>query len=329
MSDKSVVAICPGGFITGGPELIHQFVDAINQNGGDASIVYFPFDGDFEVPEPYSHYNVRVCKIDDLKNKDSHFVIPEVATGYIKKLPGVNFHIWWLSVDNYFSYEKSSCFYKLKLLLKKLIRHPSLSLEPLTIKQLTGYKHWVQSYYAKEFLESHHIESKFLSDFLSEGHLRQEVDLSKKKNIICYNPKKGANVTNRLIKTYPNYNFVPIQNMTAKQVSELLQSAKIYIDFGNHPGKDRIPREAAMAKCVVITGRKGSAKNEYDIKVDPKYKVDEESERFYSIMGELIQDIFDKFDCHLVKFEPYINNILSEKKLFNQQVLEFMDNIKS
>jgi hypothetical protein len=321
MINKSVVAICPGDSVTGGPELIHQFVDRINENGGDAKILYYPFGSVFQVPNAYLKYNVNVCSIDDLKNKTFEFVVPEISTVYIKELPGTNFNIWWLSVDNYFKYKNGSFFSKIKLFIKKLIKYPSL---PLTINQLKKYKHWVQSYYAQEFLGTYGIESTLLSDFLNNEHLNQDVDIFKKENIICFNPKKGISVTNQLIDAYPNYKFVPIQNMTAKEVSELLQSSKIYMDFGNHPGKDRIPREAAMAKCVVITGTKGSAKNKYDIAVDSKYKIDEEGDDFCAVVGKLFQDVFDRFEHHIESFEPYLTKIASEEAAFNQQVLDFM-----
>lgn len=187
----------------------------------------------------------------------------------------------------------------------------------------------MQSYYAKEFLKSKNIESNFLSDFLNEEHLNQSIDIKNKKDIICFNPKKGARITEQLINTYPRYKFVPIQKMTAKEVSELLRNSKIYIDFGNHPGKDRIPREAAMAGCVVITGVKGSAKNKYDIAVDSTYKIDENSDGFCFIVGELFKDVFDRFEVHSKMFEPYRDKISSEKLAFDQQVLAFMDSIKS
>ena len=33
---------------------------------------------------------------------------------------------------------------------------------------------------------------------------------------------------------------------------------QVYIDFGHHPGQDRLPREAVQCGCVVITGTRGS-----------------------------------------------------------------------
>ena len=47
--------------------------------------------------------------------------------------------------------------------------------------------------------------------------------------------------------------------MTSKEVQELLSKCKVYIDFGHFPGKDRVPREAAMCNCCIITGKYGAS----------------------------------------------------------------------
>ena len=324
MNTKRIVIICPGNLVTGGPELIHQFVDRINENGGSASVLYHPFNKTFDTPEPYSNYNIDVCELKQIKNSECCFVIPETSTKYISELPGDNFHIWWLSVDNYTNFKKNSLFKQLKLKIRRALKKPNL---PLTLNQMKKYKHWVQSFYAKEFLQAYKIKSKMLSDFLNEEHLAQIVNPNIKENKICYNPKKGYEVTKTLINAYPNFEFIPIQNMTATDVSRLLQQCKVYIDFGTHPGKDRIPREAAMAGCVVITGIRGSAKNIHDIAVDQQYKIDEKQLDFCRITGSLIQNIFDEFDSHMNNFEGYRNKIRNEKKEFEAQVLDFMKNV--
>ncbi len=39
-----------------------------------------------------------------------------------------------------------------------------------------------------------------------------------------------------------------------------MRKAKLYIDFGYHPGKERMPREACLLDCCLIIGKDGSAK---------------------------------------------------------------------
>lgn len=54
-----------------------------------------------------------------------------------------------------------------------------------------------------------------------------------------------------------------------------MSKSKVYIDFGNHPGKDRIPREAAISGCIVITGKRGAAAFAEDVCIPETYKFDE------------------------------------------------------
>lgn len=53
--------------------------------------------------------------------------------------------------------------------------------------------------------------------------------------------------------------WVPLIGMTTEEMRSCMSKSKVYIDFGNHPGKDRIPREAAISGCIVITGKRGAA----------------------------------------------------------------------
>ncbi len=57
----------------------------------------------------------------------------------------------------------------------------------------------------------------------------------------------------------PGWTFVPLENMSKQEVRALMQQSRYYIDFGHHPGKDRLPREAAASGCVVLTLRAGAA----------------------------------------------------------------------
>ena len=80
-----------------------------------------------------------------------------------------------------------------------------------------------------------------------------------KENIILYNRSKGYHLTKKIIKRLPEFTFIPLINCTREQLSALFSKSKIYIDFGNHPGKDRMPREAALNNCCIIVGKNGAA----------------------------------------------------------------------
>ena len=75
------------------------------------------------------------------------------------------------------------------------------------------------------------------------------------------------------MKLVGDVEWVPLQGYTLEQMRSILSRAKVYVDFGNHPGKDRIPREAAVSGCIVVTNRIGSAANSLDIPIAEEFKV--------------------------------------------------------
>ena len=180
--------------------------------------------------------------------------------------------------------------------------------------------HLVQSEYAKSFLASKNINSTYLlEDYLHENFISRQFDIVTKKNIVAYNPKKGAYFINKLIKAMPEIKFQPIINMSQDEVIELLTSAKIYIDFGNHPGKDRIPREAAHLKCCVISNKMGSAKNNKDLPIPQKYKFDQSNASIVKIQEKIIQ-IFDDYPNCLSDFNSYRLKIKHSEEIMNSQI---------
>jgi hypothetical protein len=222
--------------------------------------------------------------------------------------------VWWLSVDNYFGAKVEPVLSEMWLRNKNPLRRR------VPLCRLGNYRHYAQSTYAREFLADYGIEAEMLTDYLSAEHLRPRGTAVGRKNIVIYNPKKGFGKTAHLRERNPDLKFVPIQNMSSQQAAELLASAKVYIDFGDHPGKDRLPREAAMAGCCVITGRQGSARNEDDVPILGMYKLDDDSNEYLSAFRPLALDIFEHYPAHAEHFEAYRERIRREPGAFREQV---------
>ena len=114
-------------------------------------------------------------------------------------------------------------------------------------------------------------------------------------------------------------NIFPLENMNNQEMVNAFTKAKLYVDFGNHPGKDRIPREAAMFYCCIITGRKGAANNDEDIPILAKYKIDEDKSEIDAVK-KVIEETVYNYENQLSDFHTYREKILSEKKLFIENV---------
>jgi hypothetical protein len=103
--------------------------------------------------------------------------------------------------------------------------------------------------------------------------------------------------------------------MPREEVIKLLQKAKVYIDFGHHPGKDRLPREAAILGCCVITGKRGSAKFFEDVPIPDEYKFEDKEESIPEIIDK-IKDCFENYEERYKDFEYYRQFIKNEPQKF-------------
>ena len=324
--DSKVYVVCPGNYHTGGAELLHQLCSQLITFGVDAYMFYF-VKGSFDlkgdpVDDFYRKYHLPYA----LKPEDAErniFVAYEGPTEYLylpKKSQRV---LWWLSADNFL------------LSLSDYLRSKTLStrLDFTPLQKFFTFHdqdkemiHFAQSEYAYQFLKVNGVPDYkiyMVEDYLNQAFLSRaaQVDLSRKQNIVAFNPRKGFEVTQQLIKFAPDLAWFPIQNMTPEQVQELLAAAKVYIDFGNHPGKDRIPREAAISGCVVITGRRGSAGNDVDINIPAEFKFDERNFNPQAVI-EKIREVFADFDAAHEKQADYHARILDDKNRFAREVAE-------
>jgi hypothetical protein len=114
---------------------------------------------------------------------------------------------------------------------------------------------------------------------------------------------------------------MPLVGFDREQLAEIFLTSTLYIDFGHHPGKDRLPREAAIHGCCVITGRNGSAANAVDVPIGADYKFDEKNAKFVEAFGTQLKNILGHFDESAKDFEHYRHVIANEQIEFDRQVV--------
>ncbi len=96
---------------------------------------------------------------------------------------------------------------------------------------------------------------------------------------------------------------------------------KIYVDFGHHPGKDRLAREAALHGVCVITGLYGSAANSVDVPILDHYKLNPHAKDFMAQFFNLVTEIFNNFSEQQNHFQHYRAIIAEEPNLFQEQII--------
>lgn len=316
--NTKIFMVCPPKLKTGGPELAHQLVHELQKLGLNAYIYYIGGDEN-PVNDEFKKYNDKyIINLDnnDLNNNNI-LIVPETYTYLVKKYyRKIQTAIWWMSVDNY--YRETENKNKMKQVIKKIINYN----QPYMFEKKINTNHFCQSRYALEFLKDKGVENNniyYLSDYINETYLGLKIDYSKKENNVLYNPKKGFEFTKKLIDNSKNINWIPIQNLTTEQVKKLLCKSKVYIDFGNHPGKDRFPREAAACGCCIITGKRGSAKYYEDIPIMDKYKFEDDEENIGLILDK-IYDCLENYNLRINDFKNYIECIEKEKDIFENDI---------
>lgn len=349
--ESYVYVMCPAAYATGGPELLHQFAFSLRNKGVNAYMYYIPNDIDNPVHNAYEKYDVPFVR--EIKDDPENLLVTSEIYDHMKlayQFKNIRKCLWWLSVDNFFISREMSSFPKKMFIntlrvvdmfgaylfdrhfydLPKHIMGRYANISCNEDKYLKCYMyHFYQSEYARETLLKIGLAENniyALSDYLNDEFVASSIDaIFNKENIVLYYPRKGIVFTSKIVRKSSNeINYIPIQGFTRSQMVELLQKAKVYIDFGNHQGKDRIPREAAISKCCIITGRRGSAGNNIDVAIPDEYKFEENSvEDIINKIKECLSDYDEKID----DFQLYRDRIANEKKVFLEQIdnLFFVD----
>lgn len=328
--NTKIYVYCSAGAVTGGIELLHQLVSTLNDAGVNAYIVYVG-DSPHTVPDDYRCYNIKTTEtvVDSAENVEVFFEV-----GFDQAFHSTNTQklLWWLSVDNFFIGSKKilspadmfefsprlamkALYYRFMRLLGRRREQTLISLSKLRkLDALNAY----QSEYAQNFLQNHGFKAVVaLKDFINADHIAP-YDTSAKEDLVLYNPKKGAAFTKRLMEAAPDLKWIALQGMSRNELIRVIRRAKVYIDFGHHPGKDRLPRECAMNGCCIITGMRGAAGFYEDVMLPSQYKFDENRCSIDEII-DTIRLTLDNYDHAVNDFAAYRNMISGEKAEFELQ----------
>lgn len=323
-ANTKIYIFCPGGFATGGPEALHQLGAQLISLGFDAYMYYYspaPDLGDL-VHNNYKKYNVPVAG--EPENEPQHIIIlPET---YLIPIFEYNYHrirkiIWWLSVNNYYITQqyivdgiKHKKFFKLRTYFGNF-RIASFS--KLRRRQIQHISH---SYYSLVHLLENGIKpAGRISDYMNNEFFDGVDESIAKENIIIYNPVKNDEFLDQIISLTPALNWIPIKGMIPTQVAELMNKAKLYVDFGYHPGKERMPREACIMRCCMIIGKSGSAAYTEDMPIPERYRFDK-SEALIPEIITRINECLGSYETLVTDFEPYRKVLYREEQKFKNDV---------
>lgn len=295
---------------TGGPEALHQLCSTLNELGEDAFIYYYGNDYSQthkeEFVPKYSEYNLKssdISNFSDLDRENTVVIIPEVfPVKLIENFKNSKVVFWRLCIFTHG--------------------------QELNLPAFQKVYHGCQSDTQFKILKDSKLFDKnkcfMLSDYSNQIYITNEKDLLKdRKNQVLYNPRKGFKHSQLIINflSKSGIKLIPITGMSNEQIRNLILDSKVYIDFGDHPGKDRMPRECASGGCVVITGTQRCGANKKDIPIDEKFDYDENNDSYeYQKVGEFILEVLDNYETYFENQKQYRNIIGREKKTFIKEV---------
>lgn len=330
---EKIYVFAPYGNATGGVELAHQLVDYLRNNGENAFIVYvrsglhIVYDCNSITPQ-YSKYNISVTsEVED--SELNILILPEVYFEFVLKYKKIRIGCWWMSVDNRYTHVSFPEFFmhikskgrKVKVFLSHFLlgRYWRLKNSTKSLKK-NSYRiiHLYQSYYAYNHIKELGLTNAMpLSDYINIETISQ--NHVEKDNIILYNPVKGFAFTKKIIERMGGYNFVALQGFSREELSEVMAKAKLYIDFGEFPGKDRLPRETVMNGCCVVTGKNGASGFYEDVPIKNEYKFDINEANIDKIIKK-IKYILENYESCNRDFDHYRDIVKNEKKEFYHEI---------
>lgn len=323
-----IYVVYPRGQKTGGPEALHQLVDALRKHGQDAYLVPHPATVRNERVTAFEVYDApEATRVID--SHDSIVVVPEVFINYLFDLKFALPICWWLSIDN------SATFIARKSVERSApmeIFNRTSRVAPRILALRTSFDvarirrsriiHAVQSSYAWAYLFTNlRVIPSLLSDYTPLDEFKTARPRADRlPNLVTYNPVKGGHIIREVIKrTDPSILWRPIQGMSRPEVVSTLQESGIYIDLGHHPGKDRLPREAAVSRALTLVSRRGSGAFYGDVPIPWEHKVTPGRDEI-AVVSEMLPSLIDNLQLEVDKQDPYRIIIEGERNRFNLEV---------
>lgn len=329
---NKVYVITPFHHCTGGVELAHQLVDYLRNRQQEAYVVYVNgtvISKDQTITGNYSRYNLKSTDVIE-DSPDNIMVLPEIYFEFVLYYRRIKVACWWMSVDNRYNFihipffkrffSETNIRAKLGLIKAELKGTPLgyRNSDTLLKKEAARVIHLYQSHYAQFHLYSKGFTKVMpLSDYINLD-LLGNIEC-RKKDVVLYNPAKGMEFTAKVMAAMPDTRFVALEGLNREQLRTLLETSKLYIDFGPFPGKDRLPREAVANGCCILTGRLGASYFYEDIPIDEQYKFDV-NDRSIAAITEKIKYILNNYDRCKQDFDFFRSCIGKEQEVFYREI---------
>lgn len=327
---RYIYILCPEKKVTGGTEALHQLRYYLELLGFNSYIVYYDTTNKYvnsDIPDRYLQYftkkkNVVHGEIIEDQN-DICVVAPEFSTSMLWRYRNVEKVIWWLSV-RYYDGGKFMRYLAFRHWIKKIIQNPFNIWKYKNYSNpydVTNAIHCCASQYAYQYVtiklkqKAYKLIEPISKDFLNIG---PEIDIRlNRKNQVAYNPAKPSKIMKKLLKN-GEFDFIPIRKMTPVEIAQTMRTVKLYIDFGEFPGPERIPKEAVYNGAEIIVGKRNAACNSFDINIPNQYKIEDYTN--LKLISAKIKEMLENYEKYYQDFETFRRQICNLEKNFIESI---------
>lgn len=295
MSNNKFYIFTPARYCSGGPEALHQLAYYLRKLGLKSYTVYYDYSGFCEEKPAvrYEQYEVETIEYEQIEDRSYNFVIaPENAPWCLNGFRKAQKCIWWLSVA-YNNVMKagileSLVYAKRKMFGQKLDNYRKVAFALGDCWHLCGSKYAyleVRNRYPKSKVE--YLVEPISLDFLRMGNIGLPTN---REDLVLYNPAKPSRMMTELLERN-RFNYVPLKGFTPEGLAEMYKKAKLYVDFGEFGGPERMPKEAVYFGCNILVANHNAAANDFDVAIPQWYKVDdgETAEQIESQIADMLE----------------------------------------
>ena len=335
LKSSKIYIFCPHDSVSGGPDALHQLCYYMNFIGIDASLVYF-YTNITQCQKRFEKYNPKIITYKEVEDKIGNtIIVPETATNVLRKYKNMQKCIWWLSYGFYDGFWNGSVraqkrfknFAKCILnIFKRRNKYQIIPASPIKISDeiynFCGSKYAYDKLKECNYKNIEMLVEPLSLDFIKEGQA-SNLTSEGRSNVVLYNPAKPSEIMKRLLKRH-DLQFKPIQGMSLSEIIDLFRATKLYIDFGEFGGPERLPKESVFNGTCLLVGKRNAAVNDFDVAIPEKYKVEDYNNE--ELVVSNIKDILNHYDDYIMDFEFFRTKISRLETEFLSQIQQLFVN---
>ncbi len=175
-----------------------------------------------------------------------------------------------------------------------------------------------QSFYGQGFISSElGSESFIITDY--PRAMPNLADVKKAPGVVTFNGAKGRWKLRELEPLLPDVEFRAIEGMTYSDVCRALAESSLYVELGHLPGRDRLPREAALAGTPTVLLARGAGFCWADFPLGEKYRIPYTVDWAQQMAPVIREALADPSEIVATQ-QPFLEWVLGEKVRYEQAV---------